>query len=324
MLKRVVLTRQLPPTVVERLRKGCDLELNTRDRPLTKDELLASVRGADALLCLLTDAIDGPVMDAAGPQLKVIANYAVGFNNIDVGAATKRGIPVTNTPGVLTDATADLAFALILDTVRRVSEGDRVQRQGAFPGWSPLYMLGGEITGATLGLFGFGRIAQAVARRARGFRMRIIYNKPLRADAALENDLGATHVNFDSLLAESDIISIHVPLNPETMHRFTLGEFSRMKRSAHLINTSRGPIVKEDDLATALKQNLIAGAGLDVYEQEPALDPGLPGLANVVLSPHLGSATHATRISMADMAVDNVLAVLAGKRPPNCVNPEVF
>ena len=225
---------------------------------------------------------------------------------------------------MLTDATADLTWALILDVVRRVSEGDRVMRRRAFPGWSPLYMPGGEVTGATLGLYGCGRIGQAVARRARGFEMPVLYHQRRRLDSGLERELNAAFVGFDDLLARSDILSIHAPLTEETRHRFALREFRAMKRTGYLINTSRGPIVKEEDLVAALREPLLAGAGLDVYEREPALAAGLETVESAVLAPHLGSATLATRTRMAHIAVDNVLAVLAGHRPPACVNPEVF
>jgi len=292
------------------------MDLNDLDRPLSRAELLARVRGAAGLLSLLTDRVDGEVMDAAGPGLRVVANYAVGYDNVDVAAASARGIPVTNTPDVLTDATADLTWALILAAVRRVAEGDRIMRRGAFPGWSPLYLLGGEVTGATLGLFGFGRIGRAVARRAAGFGMRVIRHDPRSAGA----EPGTASVSFDVLLAESDILSIHAPLTEETRHRFGLAEFGRMKRTAVLVNTARGPIVREPDLVVALRNGLLAGAGLDVYEDEPRTAPGLADLDRVVLAPHLGSATLETRTRMAHLAVDNVLAALAGRRPPACVN----
>lgn len=319
---RVLVTRRIPEPAIERLRETCAVDLHDSDSPIDRRILLDRVRGASALLALLTDAVDADVMDAAGPGLRVIANYAVGVDNVDVAAATARGIPVTNTPGVLTDATADLAWALILAAVRRVAEGDRVMRRGGFPGWSPLYMLGGEVTGATLGLFGFGRIGRAVARRARGFDMRVLYHSRRRADPGEEAETGATWVSFDSLLASSDILSIHAPLTAETRHRFGLAEFRRMKPGAVLVNTARGPIVREEDLASALRDGLLAGAGLDVYENEPAVAPGLAALDRVVLAPHLGSATLATRTRMAHLAVDNVLAALAGRRPPACVNAD--
>lgn len=321
---KVLVTRAVPEVAIERLAAECVLEVNREERILARDELLERVKGIDALLCLLTDKVDGQVMDAAGKSLKVIANYAVGYDNIDVPAATARKIPVTNTPGVLTDATADLTWALILDAVRRVSEGDRVMRREAFPGWSPLYMLGGEVSGATLGLFGFGRIGQAVAKRAKGFGMRVIYHQRRRADATTERELGAEYCGFEELLAQADIVSIHAPLTPETKGRFTLKEMSRMKRTACLINTSRGPIVSEPDLAKGLSEGLIAAAGLDVYEFEPKAEPGLLGQERAVLAPHLGSATLATRTKMANIAVDNILSVLSGSSPVSCVNLEVL
>lgn len=324
MKPKVLVTRRLPDAALDRLRAAGELDLNADDRVLARGELLARVRGADALVCLLTDTIDGAVMDAAGPGLKVIANYAVGYNNIDVPAASARRIPVTNTPDVLTNATADLTWALILDTVRRVTEGDRIMRRGAFPGWSPLYHLGGEVTGATLGIFGLGRIGQAVARRARGFEMPVLYHQRERAAPELEQSLGARYVDFPTLLKDSDILTVHAPLTPETKHRFTLAEFSAMKRSAYFINTSRGPLVQEADLVAALDRRLIAGAGLDVYEAEPRMVTGLARQEAAVLAPHLGSATTATRERMAGLAVDNALAALAGRPAPNCVNPEVY
>lgn len=321
MTPRILVTRRLPEPALARLRAAGEVDLNELDRPLNREELLARVRGASALVSLLTDTVDGAVMDAGLPSLRVIANYAVGYDNVDIAAATARRIPVTNTPGVLTEATADLAWTLILSTVRRVAEGDRVMRRGAFPGWSPLYLLGGEVTGATLGLFGLGRIGTAVARRARGFEMRIIYHDERRADAATEEALGAKIVDFDTLLAESDILSIHAPLTPATRHRFGLAEFRKMKRTAALVNTARGPIVNEPELVSALAEGLIAGAGLDVYEDEPKTSPGLAEQERAVLAPHLGSATLATRTKMAHLAVDNVLAALEGRKPPACVNP---
>lgn len=321
---KVLVTRALPEAAMERLASECILDVNREERTLARGELLERVKGIDALLCLLTDKVDGEVMDAAGRTLKVIANYAVGYDNIDVPAATARRIPVTNTPGVLTDATADLTWALILDAVRRVSEGDRVMRRAAFPGWSPLYMLGGEVTGATLGLFGFGRIGQAVARRAAGFGMRVIYHQRRRADAAAEKELKAEYCGFEEMLARADIISIHAPLTPETKGRFSLREMAMMKRTACLINTSRGPIVSEQDLAKGLSEGLIAAAGLDVYEAEPKAAPELLGQERAVLAPHLGSATLATRTKMANIAVDNIMSVLGGSSPVSCVNLEVL
>jgi len=324
MRPRVLVTRRLPEPALERLADGCEVEVNPADRPMSRDELRDRVRGAAGLLSLLTDRVDAPLMDDAGPGLKVVANYAVGFDNIDVAAATARGIAVTNTPDVLTETTADLAWALMLDSSRRVSEGDRLVRRGGFSGWAPMFMTGHDVFAATLGLYGFGRIGRAVAARAAGFSMRVIYHDETRADPATEEKLAARFVSFDGLLRESDIISIHCPLTPATRHRFALGEFSAMKRTARIVNTARGPIIKEDDLAEALRRGLIAGAGLDVYEAEPAVSPGLAALDSVVLAPHLGSATVATREAMAMIAASSVLEALAGRRPAACVNPGVF
>jgi len=324
MRPRVLVTRRLPEPALERLAAGCEVEVNPADRPMSRDEIMNRVRGAAALLSLLTDRVDEKLMDAAGPGLKVVANYAVGFDNVDVASATARRIAVTNTPDVLTETTADLALALMLDASRRVSEGDRLVRRGGFRGWAPMLMTGHDVHGATLGLYGFGRIGRAVAARAAGFRMRVIYHDEARADAATEGRLAARFVSFDELLRESDVISIHCPLTPATRHRFALKEFSAMKRTARIVNTARGPVIKEDDLAEALRRGLIAGAGLDVYEAEPAVDPGLPPLDSVVLAPHLGSATVATREGMAMIAAECVLDALAGRRPAACVNPEVY
>lgn len=310
---RVLVTRRLPQPALDRLAGGATMILHEPDRPMTRDELLAAVRGMDAVIPTLNDRMDGAVFDAAGHSLRIVANYAVGYNNVDLAAAADRKIVVTNTPGVLTDATADLTFALILDVVRRVTEGDAVMRAGHFPGWSPLYMPGGDVTGATLGIFGFGRIGRAVARRARGFAMPVLYHQRHRVEEAVEREFGATFVPFERLVAESDILTIHSPLTTETRHRFGLAEFKAMKRTAYLVNTSRGAVVHEAELVLALQGGLIAGAGLDVYEDEPAMAPGLAACRNAVLAPHLGSATLATRTKMGLIAVDNVLAVLSGR-----------
>lgn len=294
------------------------------DRIIGRDELLEGAKGADALLPILTDRIDGEVMDAAGPQLKIIANFAVGYNNIDVAAATQRGIPVTNTPGVLTETTADLAWALILAIARRISEGERMIRANAWPGWGPMQLLGSDVHGKTLGVFGMGRIGQAVAKRAFGFDMRVLYTSRKRIDTATEGRLRAHYVGKPELLAESDYISIHCPLMPETTHAFGAPEFAAMKNTAYLINTSRGPVVDESALVDALKRGEIAGAALDVYEHEPLLHQGLYACENAVIVPHLGSATLETRGKMAQIAAQNIVACLRGERPPNCINPEVL
>ncbi len=322
MIGRVVITRAIPEPGPSMLREGgADVVARSEDSSLDPPGLCELVAGADAVLCLLTDRIDSRVLDAAR-GCRVVANMAVGFNNIDVAAATDRGILVTNTPGVLTDCTADLAFALILGVARRMAEGDREMRAGRFPGWGPLYMLGGEVTGATLGLVGPGRIASAVARRAAGFAMDLLYTG--RRDSPELDALGARHVPLDELLARSDFVSLHVPLTDSTRHLIDARALARMKRSAYLINTSRGPVVDEAALVAALKAGTIAGAGLDVYEDEPRMAEGLADCPNTVLLPHLGSATIATRAAMSRIAAGNVLAVLQGRTPPNPVNPELL
>jgi len=314
---RVFITRPIPEPGPSLVAEVAEVEINPEDRSLAPEELRAAVAGRDAVLCLLTDTIDAAVLDAAR-GCRVFANMAVGTNNIDVAAASARGILVTNTPGVLTDVTADLTWALILASARRVAEGDRAMRGGRFRGWGPLYLLGGDVTGKTLGLVGPGRIAAAVARRASGFGMRLLYNGR-RPSPALEA-LGAEAAVLDRLLAESDFVSLHVPLTPETQHLIDAAALRKMKASAYLINTSRGPVVDEPALVAALKAGTIAGAGLDVYEDEPRMAPGLADCPNAVLLPHLGSATHATRSAMARMAAENLAAVLRGQRPPNLVN----
>lgn len=294
------------------------------DRIISRDELLAGVKGADAILPILTDKVDGEVLDAAGPQLKIVANFAVGYNNIDVPAATARKIPITNTPGVLTDTTADLTFALILSVARRMGEGERMVRARQWPGWGPMQLLGSDVYGKTLGIFGMGRIGQAVVRRALGFDMNILYTNRNRLDAATEQQFRARYVDKATLLAESDYVSIHCPLMPETTHAFGAAEFSAMKKTAYLLNTSRGPVVDEAALVNALHSGEIAGAGLDVYEQEPTIHEGLYSCENAVIAPHLGSATLETRGKMASIAATNIIARLRGERPSNCVNPEVL
>jgi glyoxylate reductase len=316
----VFVTQPIPEPGPSLLRSVAELvEISNESRPLTPEVLKARVAGRDAVVCLLTDTIDAPVLEAAR-GCRVFANMAVGFNNVDVAAATRLGILVTNTPGVLTEATADLTWALILGVARRVVESDAEMRAGRFPGWGPLYMLGGDVTGAMLGLIGPGRIACAVAERAKGFRMRILYHG--RSASPDLDALGATAASLDELLAESDFVSLHVPLNRETHHLINAHSLAKMKPTAFLVNTSRGPVVDEEALVVALKTGRIAGAGLDVYEHEPALAPGLADCPNTVLLPHLGSATHATRAAMARIAAENVIAVLQDRRPPNLVNPE--
>ncbi|MCM8789178.1 MAG: D-glycerate dehydrogenase, partial [Candidatus Omnitrophica bacterium] len=292
-------------------------------RVLSKNELISKVKGKDAVLCLLTDTIDDEVFQAASPACKIFANYAVGYNNIDIIAATRRKIIITNTPGVLTDATADLAWALLFSVARRVVEADRFTREGKFRGWSPRLFLGMEITGKTLGVVGAGRIGSNFARKAKCFSMRILYYDT-KKNYELEQDVGALFVNLETLLKESDFVSLHVPLLPETRHLIGERELALMKKTAILINTSRGPVVDEKALANALKEKKIWGAGLDVYENEPVIEPELTSLDNVVLLPHIASATTETRTKMAIMAAENILAFFRGEIPPNIVNPEVF
>jgi glyoxylate reductase len=281
--------------------------------------VLRHITDKHGLLSMLTDRVDEELIEKA-PNLKMIANCAVGFNNIDIAAATKRGILVSNTPGVLTDATADLTFALILSVARRVVEGDAMTRSGGFKSWAPFVFLGSEVTGKTLGIIGLGEIGKAVALRARCFRMPVLYYNRSRLPESQEQELNATYTDFSTLLSRSDFISLHVPLTDQTRHLIGKNELELMKQSAFLINASRGPVVDEKALLKALRTNMIAGAGLDVYENEPEVTPGLPDLANVVLLPHLGSATIETRTKMASLAVENLLAGLEERIPPNCLN----
>jgi glyoxylate reductase len=291
--------------------------------PPPREALLELVRGVDGLITLLTDRVDGPLL-AASPSLRAVSNVAVGYDNIDVPACTARRIPVGNTPGVLTETTADFAFALLMGLARRVAEADAYVRAGRWRTWSPTLLLGSDIYGATLGLVGLGQIGAAVARRARGFGMRVLYvNRHARPE--LEAELGLQRVDKATLLAESDFLSLHVPLNSETRHWLGRAELAAIKPGAMLINTARGPVVDQAALAEALAQGKLGGAALDVTDPEPLpLDSPLLKLPNVLIAPHIASASHATRGLMASMAVDNLLAALDGRRPPHCVNPELF
>jgi len=308
---------------MNRLASETDLVWNSEDRAATKAELVAGLREREALLCIIADNIDAEILNSA-PNLKVVANFGVGFNNIDVATATTRKIPVTNTPGVLTDATADLAFTLLLAAARRLGEGERLVRARHWNGWEPMQLLGADLVGASLGIVGFGRIGRAVARRARAFDLRVVYWNRTRLPATEEAALGVTYAALEQLLRQADFISLHVAYGPQTHHLLGEEQFALLKSTAYVINTSRGAVVDEKALVRALQSRRIAGAGLDVYENEPRLESGLYGLENVVLAPHLGSATIGTRTRMGMMAVDNLLAACAGKCPPNCVNPEVF
>ncbi|HYX85630.1 MAG TPA: D-glycerate dehydrogenase [Gaiellales bacterium] len=318
-MARIVVTRRIPETALDLLRAAGEVWLSPHDRPLQPAELHAAVAGADAVVTLLHDRVDDPFLDAAGPGLKVVANVAVGFNNIDVAACASRGVVVTNTPGVLTEATADIAFALVLMVTRRLGEGERLVRSGGTWTWSMFFMLGAGLQGKTLGIVGLGQIGCATARRARAFGMEIAYAGRRRADPAVEAELGARLLPLAELLAEADVVSLHVPLNDRTHHLIDTAALRRMKPSAYLVNTTRGPVVDEAALVDALRSGTIAGAGLDVFEHEPDVHPGLLGLENVVLIPHLGSATIETRTAMAVLAARNAVAVLAGEPPPTPV-----
>ncbi len=317
----MLISRALPDPVIEAARARADVLVHTGDRPLTKTELVDRLQGRQGLVCQITDTVDAEVL-AAARDLRVVANVAVGYNNVDVAAATRRGVLVTNTPDVLTETTADFAWALLMATARRVVEADRYVRDGRFTQWEYMVFLGGDVHGKTLGVIGLGRIGRAVARRAAGFDMRVLY-----CDAAVPAPpagLAAAPTDLATLLRESDFVTVHTPLLPETRHLIDAAALRSMKRTAYLVNASRGPVVDEAALAHALADGWIAGAGLDVYENEPAVHPGLIGLPNVVLAPHIGSGSHDTRIRMAMLAVDNCLAVLEGRTPPSPVNPEAL
>lgn len=319
----VYVTRRIPEPAIELLRQQFDVEVNPDDRVLTREELLEKVKDRDAVLCLLTDSIDSEVFDAAGPKCRIFANYAVGFNNIDVAEAIKRGIVITNTPDVLNDATADLAWALLFAVSRRVVESDKYARAGKFKGWGPMLLLGRDITGKKLGIIGAGRIGFNFAKKAKGFDMEILYTGN-RHNPNMDEQLGARFVDKETLLKESDFISLHVPLNPSTRHYIGEKEFKLMKKTAVLINTSRGPVIDEKALARALKDGDIWGAGLDVFENEPEIDEGLLELDNAVLVPHIASATIDTRTNMGLIAARNIVKLLNDERPETCVNPEVL
>ena len=317
MNKKVYVTRRLQDSVMTALGNICEYDVNPEERLATREELINGVKNYAAIITMLNDNIDAEVINAAGPDLKLIANYGVGFNNIDVKTAQEKGIYVTNTPDVLTDATADLAFTLLLASARRVIEGDNIVRTGTFA-WAPQYMLGYDVTGKTLGIIGAGRIGANLGKKAAlGFNMQVLYYG--RHNSPELDKIGAKRVNLEELLERSDFVSLHVPLTPDTKHLIGAQELAKMKPDAILINTSRGPVVDEKALVDALKRKEIAAAGLDVYENEPNVEPELKTLQNVVLMPHVGTATFGTRKAMGLMVVRNIEAVFAGSEPPNMV-----
>ncbi len=321
---RIYLTQPIPRAALDRLQQAAEVEMN--EDPLhmvTPDELIAGVRRAEVLFCLLHDRVDDRVL-AAGPNLRLVASMAIIPANVDVKAATARGIPVTVIPPLVTEATADVTMSLLLAVARRVVEADRLLRSGVFPGSQSTYLVGGTVHGKTLGIVGLGAIGRAVARRAQGFGMRVLYTKRRRLSPPEEREAGVGWAEMDRLLRESDFVSVHALQTPETHHLIGDRELRLMKRTAYLINTSRGPIVDEVALVTALQEGRIAGAGLDVYEREPRVSPGLMDLPNVVLVPHIGSADRDTREQIAGVVVDNILAHLRGDRPPHVINPEVY
>jgi len=308
-------TNRIPAVAVELLREAGEVRIDERETAIPRRDLLDLVAGADAAVTLLGDRVDEELLEAAGPQLRCVANVAVGYDNVDVAAAARRGVVVTNTPGVLDDATADLTMALILAATRRIVEGDRLVRSGRDWNWGMGFMLGSSLQGRLLGIVGLGAIGRRVAQRARAFGMGIAYHSRRPAPAEVEAELGAERMPLQRLLAEADVLSLHCPLTPETHHLVGAAELEAMKPSAVLVNAARGPIVDEAALAAALAAKRIAAAGLDVYEREPRVEPGLLGLDDVVLAPHLGSATVETRTAMATLAARNAISVLSGQGP---------
>ena len=319
-MPKVFVTRLIPESGINLLKqKGYEVEVSEYDGVLPREILLQKVKGADAILSLLTDKIDGEVLDAAGPQLKIVANYAVGYDNFNLADAKQRNIMMTNTPGVLTDTVAEHAVALILAIARRVVESDKFMREGKYVGWAPMLFLGNDLKGKTLGLVGLGRIGRTVAKIMKnGFEMKVLYYD-IQRNEETEKQLGLEFRDLESLLKESDFVSIHVPLLPTTKHLIGELQLKLMKKTACLVNTSRGPVVDEKALVEALKSGAIKGAALDVYEEEPKMAPGLAEIPNTVLTPHIASATEETRAKMSEMAAQNIIEVLEGRTPPNLI-----
>ena len=320
---KVYVTRPLPGNALDELKKFCEVEMQEEDRVATREEIKEGIKGKDALLCLLTDKVDAELLDI-NKNLKIVANYAVGFDNIDIPAATQRKVLITNTPGVLTETVADLAMGLMVAAARRVVEADKFTRECKYDGWGPSMFLGQDVYNKTLGIVGLGRIGKAVAVRAeKGFGMKILYNDP-RQDLEFEKEFNAKFVDIETLLKQSDFISIHVPLLPQTKHMFSEKQFNMMKRSAILVNTSRGAIVDQTALGKALKDKTIYAAALDVYEDEPKCPVELIPLPNVIIVPHIASASIETRAKMADLAVQSILDFFNKKTPQNVVNKELL
>lgn len=323
MKPKVLVTQRISQEALDALAARFDVESNQNDAPVRPAQLLRKLKDKDAAITLITDVISKKIL-AAVPRLRIVSNVAVGYNNFDVAAATLRGVMLTNTPGAMDDTTADFAWSLILATARRLTEADRLVRSGKWTRWRFMDFLGRDIYGKTLGICGFGRIGRGVARRAAGFGMRVLYTGPRRAPENIERELNATFADKRTLLRESDVVSLHLPLFTDTRHYIGKAELALMKRTAILVNAARGPVVDENALVKALKTGVITAAGLDVYENEPALAPGLRALPNTVLAPHMASASVETRLRMCNMAVANCVAGLTGQRPPNLLNPHVF
>ena len=319
---KIFVTRKIPEPGLEILRKKHDINVNPINKILSKKEIIRGIKGKEGLLCLLTDQIDRDVI-FSNQKLKMIASYAVGYDNIDIKAATKRGIPVSNTPDALTDTTAEMAWALLFSAARRIVEGDKYTRADKFKGWDPMLMHGYDVTNKTLGIVGAGRIGTAFALKSKGFNMKILYVSH-KKNEILENELCAEKTDLSKALEKSDYVSLHVPLNKSTYHMIGEKQLKSMKKNTVLINTSRGPIIDEKALIKALKEKWIFAAGLDVYENEPEIDYELKKLDNVILQPHSASATNKTRTEMSIMAAENMIAGLKGEIPPNCVNKEIF
>jgi glyoxylate reductase len=323
-LRPILVTRRLAPPVMERLAQHGEVTVHEGPGPMPRDRLLRELKGKAGVVAVLTERVDEEFLGAAGEGLIVVANFGVGYDNIDVPACSARGVVVTNTPDVLTEATADIAWVLMMAAARRVGEGERFLRSRSEWVWEPDFMLGQDVYGKVLGVVGFGRIGRAVARRGRSFGMRLLYHSSSRAPAEVEAELGAEYRELDELLAEADFVTVHTPLTARTRHLIGAEQIATMKRTAVLVNASRGPVVDEAALVEALREGRIFAAGLDVFEREPEIDPGLLKLENVVIIPHLGSATVQTRTAMGLLAAENLIAALDGRRPPNLVNPEAW